>query len=90
MNRNALQRGDDVLPGERTGLAHRLDRAIQQEGGIRQFASAFSRVDEQCADAAVDIDEVVRARRPGLERQFVELVLPLGEILRQLFSKSAR
>jgi hypothetical protein len=42
MNRNALQRGDDVLPGERARLAHRLDRAIQQEGRIRQFAAAFA------------------------------------------------
>ena len=59
---NAMQRSDYVLSGECSCLAHRLHRAIQQEGGVRKFASAFAGIDKQRADAAIHVDQVVGAR----------------------------
>ena len=85
MDRSALQRGDDMLAGKRAGLAQLFNRAVHQEGGVRQFAPALAGIDKQCANATIHVDQVVGACRARLERQLVELVLPFGDVLRELF-----
>src|SRR5215218_2905109 len=41
VNRDASQRGDDVLSYEASAPRQPLDVALQEEGGIRQLPSAF-------------------------------------------------
>ena len=67
MDCDAMQRCDDVLAGEGAGLAQGLDRAVHQEGRIRQLSAALASIDEQRSDATIHVDQVVGACRTRLE-----------------------
>ena len=80
----ALQRGQDMLSGERATFRQRFNRAVQHEGRIRQLAPSLACIDKQRADPAIDVDQIVASCRAGLKREFVKLVFPLGEVLGEL------
>ena len=52
----AFERHADVLADERAGLRQHLDVAVDVDAAVRQLARALARIDEQRAEAAVDVD----------------------------------
>jgi hypothetical protein len=79
-----------VLADEAAVLGQHLGRAVEEEAGVRQLAPAFRGVDEQRADAAVDVEPGVGLGGSRFVRQLVQPRLSLVEIARQPFSRSAR
>ena len=84
MHGRAFERHADVLTDERAGLRQHLDVAVDVDAAVRQLARAATRISEQRAEAAVDVDHRVRLGRAGRIRQRVELFLELAQLLREL------
>ena len=82
VDRRAFQRHADVLADERSGLRQTFDVAIDVDAAVRQLARAARCIREQRADAAVDVDPGIRLGRAGRIRERVELVLAIGQELR--------
>ncbi len=72
-----------MLADERAAPAERLDRALDQDGVVRQLAPGLAGVAEQDADAAVDVEPGVGQRRPGPRGQGVQLRPVLAQQLTQ-------
>ena len=76
-----------MLSGKRPAAAERLQCAIAQKRRVRQFAAALAGIDDQRADAAVDVDQRIAARRARMQREPVKLVLALAEMLREFLQE---
>ena len=81
LDRDPVQRGEDVLADEGPALAQRLDGAFGEDGVVRQLALGPAGVAEQHADAAVDVELGVPEGRAGAGGQRVELLAVLAQQL---------
>ena len=77
MHGDAGQRRHHVLADEAAALGKGFDISIQKEGGVGQLAPSLGGIDEEGADAAIHVDEVVGAGGAGLVGELVKLVLAL-------------
>jgi hypothetical protein len=80
VNRNALQRRQDMLADKTAGLGKIFHIALDREFCIGQIAAAARGVGRQCADAAVDIDHIVAPVGASVAGQSVERFLAFGQI----------
>ena len=71
------------VPAKLALLAERHRRAFVHHVARRQLVAAHRRVREQRAGAAFDVDPAVGARRAGVARDRVELLLALVQVLGQ-------
>ena len=62
VDRDAGQRGEDVLGGEGRVLRQHLDVAVGEDAGVRQLTAGLGGVGEQRAGAALDVDPAVGCR----------------------------
>ena len=83
LHRDAGPRGVDVLADERALPAEPLEAAVEDDGVVGQLAGALAGEAEEGADAALDVDHAVARGGAGAQRQRVELVLDLVEVLGQ-------
>jgi hypothetical protein len=77
----ALERHADVLADECAAPGESLERAIEVDAAVREFARALAREHEHRADAAVDVDPGVALRCAGAVRELIELRLEVEQAL---------
>jgi hypothetical protein len=75
VNRDALQRREDVLADEGAALRQRLHVAVDQDALVGEFAASLRGKGKKRAGAALDIDPAVGPRRAGLVVELVQLFL---------------
>ncbi len=84
----AFQRNADVLSDEGCALGEGLDGTVDEHPLVGKLAHPLAGIDEQSADPAVDVDPGIAARRARRIGQAVEVLLVLGEHLRQRLQQS--
>ncbi len=77
----ALERHADVLADEGSAPGEPLERAVEVDAAVREFARTLAREHQHRADAAVDVDPGVALRRAGAVRELVELRLEVEQAL---------
>ncbi|OIQ71924.1 hypothetical protein GALL_464550 [mine drainage metagenome] len=80
VHRDAAARHQDVAAGEAARLAQRQHRAFVHDVARRQPVAADAGVRVQRADAALDVDPAVGARRAGVARYRVQRFLVRGQV----------
>jgi hypothetical protein len=88
VHRGALKRHTDVLADEGAGPGEGFEPAIHIHPAVGKLACALACINEQGADAPVDINPGITLGRPGGVGQLVELVLVFTEEFRERFEQT--
>jgi hypothetical protein len=83
VHRCPLERHADVLADEGAPFGERLHGAVDINVAVGELAGALAGIDEERADAAVDVDPGIVLGGPGRVGESVELLLVLAEELRE-------